>query len=75
MLTWTTVEMFKVRMQGQYGAATDKRVSVVCETCGSIGGFVKASCAGVLGNSCSRNTSVCRVCFLCIMLLSLLLNL
>ncbi len=46
MLTWTTVEMFKVRMQGQYGAATDKRLSAVVRDMWQYWGFRKGIMRG-----------------------------
>ena len=41
-----TVEMFKVRMQGQYGAATDKRLSVVVSEMWKDWGFRKGIMRG-----------------------------
>jgi hypothetical protein len=40
------VEMFKVRMQGQYGAATDKRLSVVAREMWQQWGFRKGVMRG-----------------------------
>ncbi len=42
----TTVEMFKVRMQGQYGAATDKRLRAVASDMWKDWGFRKGIMRG-----------------------------
>jgi hypothetical protein len=46
MHSFIVVEMFKVRMQGQYGAATDKRLSVVAREMWQQWGFRKGVMRG-----------------------------
>lgn len=60
-----TVEMFKVRMQGQYGAETDKRLRAVVSEMWKNWGFKKGimrgywvSCAGQLKASLLHMTDM-----------------